>query len=62
LNDNGEVAFFAYGTKNQELPLGVYKATPVTPKIQSVKLKNKKGKLELRVNGNGFITRACYEL
>lgn len=56
LNDNGEVAFFAYGTKNQELPLGVYKATPVTPKIQSIKLKNKKGKLELRVNGSGFIT------
>jgi hypothetical protein len=56
LNDNGEVAFFAYGTKNQELPLGVYKAIPVTPKIQSVKLKNKKGRLELRVNGNGFIT------
>ena len=54
LNDLGQVAFFAFDKDHKTL--GVYKATPVTPNIQSVKLKQKKGKLELRVNGSGFIT------
>ncbi|MEW6129814.1 MAG: choice-of-anchor tandem repeat NxxGxxAF-containing protein [Acidobacteriota bacterium] len=56
LNDLGEVAFFAYGRKNHTQPLGVYKATPAQPVIKKVKLKNKNGRLELRVNGNGMIT------
>lgn len=54
LNDFGEVAFFAYGKKDR--PLGVFKASPVAPAIASVKLKQKQGALELRVNGSGFIT------
>ncbi len=56
LNDNSEVAFFAYGRKGHELPLGVFKATPVTPAIKKLKLKRKSGVLELRVIGNSFIT------
>jgi len=56
LNDLGQVAFFAYGKKNKTKPLGVYMATPVTPAITSIKLKHKKGSLQLRVNGNAMIT------
>jgi hypothetical protein len=54
LNDLGQVAFFAFDKENQ--PLGVFKATPVTPEIKKIKFKNTNGKLELRLNGNGFIT------
>jgi hypothetical protein len=56
LNDLGQVAFFAYAKKGKQNPLGVYVATPVTPQIKSIKLKRKKGTLELRVNGKGMIT------
>ena len=58
LNDNGQVAFFAYGKKDPDLrnPLGAYMATPLSPQITSVKLKHKKGSLQLRVNGNAMIT------
>lgn len=54
LNDQGQVAFFAFDKKNRTL--GVFKATPITPEIKKVKLKNKNGNLELRINGTGFIT------
>ncbi len=60
LNDLGQVAFFAYGKKKKDGdlhdPLGVYVATPTTPRITSIKLKSKKGSLQLRVSGNGMIT------
>lgn len=56
LNDLGQVAFFAYGKKNKTKPLGVYMATPVAPAISSIKLKHKKGSLQLRVNGSAMIT------
>ena len=55
LNDLGQVAFFAYGKKGKQNPLGVYVATPETPQIKSIKLKRKKGALELRVTGKGMI-------
>lgn len=56
LNDLGQVAFFAYGKKDKTKPLGVYMATPLAPTINSIKLKHKKGALQLRVNGNAMIT------
>jgi len=56
LNDLGQVAFFAYGKKNKTNPLGVFVATPVKPSITSIKLKHKKGTLQLRVNGHAMIT------
>jgi hypothetical protein len=56
LNDLGQVAFFAYGKKDKTKPLGVYVATPVSPQIKKIKLKSKRGVLELRVNGNAMIT------
>jgi len=56
LNDLGQVAFFAYGKKGKQKPLGVFVASPVTPQIKSIKVKRKKGALELRVNGKGMIT------
>ncbi len=56
LNDLGQVAFFAYGKKDKTKPLGVYLATPPAPAIASIKLKSKKGSLQLRVNGNAMIT------
>src|SRR5262249_10187262 len=54
LNDVGQIAFFALDKQGRTL--GVFKATPVTPEITSLKLKRKKGTLELRVTGSGFIT------
>ena len=56
LNDLGQVAFFAYGKKDKTKPLGVYLATPPAPAITSIRLKSKKGSLQLRVNGNAMIT------
>jgi hypothetical protein len=56
LNDLGQVAFFAYGTKAKTKPLGVYAASPLPPTISKIKLKHKSSSLELRVNGNGMIT------
>lgn len=56
LNDLGQVAFFAYGKKDKTRPLGVYVATPVAPTISSIKLKRKKGSLQLRVNGSAMIS------
>ncbi|HXG93036.1 MAG TPA: choice-of-anchor tandem repeat NxxGxxAF-containing protein [Blastocatellia bacterium] len=58
LNNLGQVAFFANGDRSffNPRPLGVYLATPLAPEITSVKLKRKKGALELRVNGNAMIT------
>ncbi len=56
LNDLGEVAFFAYGKKNKTKPLGVFVAKPVAPSIAKIKLKHKKGALQLRVNGSAMIT------
>jgi hypothetical protein len=55
LNDFGQVAFVADGKHGRAF--GVYIATPVGPQIESVKLKQKQGSLELRVNGTGFITK-----
>ena len=56
LNGLGQVAFFAYGKKGKQNPLGVYVATPETPQIKSIKSKRKKGALrQLRVNGKGMI-------
>lgn len=37
-------------------PLGVYLATSVPPAIGSIKLKHKKGGLQLRVDGSAMIT------
>jgi hypothetical protein len=56
LNDLGQVAFLPYGDKRFREPLGLYLASPRTPEIKSVKLKRKKGGLELRVNGSAMIT------
>jgi hypothetical protein len=56
LNDLGQVVFFAYAKKGENLPLGVYVAMPVAPSISKIKLKRKQGKLELRVNGSAMIT------
>lgn len=58
LNNLGQVAFFANGSASilNPNPLGVYLATPVAPQITSIKLKHKKGSLQLRVNGSAMIT------
>jgi len=58
LNNLGQVAFFANGSAKtlKPKPLGVYLATPAAPAITSAKLKRKKGRLELTVNGNALIT------
>lgn len=58
LNNLGQVAFFANGSASilNPDPLGVYLATPSAPAISSIKLKHKKGGLQLRVNGNAMIT------
>jgi hypothetical protein len=58
LNNLGQVAFFANGSASilNPSPLGVYLATPVPPVIGSIKLKSKKGALQLRVNGDAMIT------
>jgi len=52
LNDLAQVAFYA-DVKNG--PKGVFLATPVPPQITSIKLKHKKGSIQLRVNGSGMI-------
>ena len=52
LNDFGQVAFYADVKKGLK---GVFLATPVAPTISSIKVKHKKGSLELRVNGNSMI-------
>ncbi|HTG15723.1 MAG TPA: choice-of-anchor tandem repeat NxxGxxAF-containing protein [Blastocatellia bacterium] len=56
LNDLGQVAFFAYGTKANTKPLGVYAASPLAPTISKIKLKRKSSGLEFRVDGNHMIT------
>lgn len=53
LNDQGEIAFPAYNEKG--VFLGIFRAAAVTPVIKSVKLKRKRGVMELRVTGTGFI-------
>jgi hypothetical protein len=54
LNDEGQLAFYAFDKENKVL--GIFKADPVTPEVNKMKLKSKSGRLELRVNGNGLIT------
>ena len=54
LNDLGQIAFFALDEHNKTL--GVFKAAPVAPLIESLKLKHRRGALELRVTGNAMIT------
>lgn len=54
LNDLGQIAFFALDKNNKTL--GVFKAAPVAPLIESLKLKHRRGALELRVTGNAMIT------
>jgi hypothetical protein len=58
LNNLGQVAFFANGSASilNPNPLGVFLATPNPPQITSVKLKQKKNVLQLRVNGTSMIT------
>jgi hypothetical protein len=56
LNNLGQVAFFAYGQTGENMPLGVYLATPVSPAISSVKVKSKSAGPQLIINGQGFIT------
>jgi|GEM_PF-2459946 len=58
LNNLGQVAFFANGSASilNPNPLGVFLATPNAPQITSIKLKEKKSGLQLRVNGNAMIT------
>ena len=58
LNNLGQVAFFANGSASilNPNPLGVYLATPASPAISSIKLKQKKRALQLRVDGNAMIT------
>lgn len=58
LNNLGQIAFFANasGSLLNPSPLGVFLATPNPPQITSVKLKRKKGALELRINGSAMIT------
>ena len=56
LNNLGQIAFFAHGAANLTHPLGVYLATPNPPQIRSIKLKQKKNALQLRVNGTAMIT------
>jgi hypothetical protein len=53
LNDHGQIAFFA---RVKDGPDGVFISSPVPPEIESVKLKHRKGTLELRVNGSAMIT------
>jgi hypothetical protein len=55
LNNLGQVAFFAYGQTGENMPLGVYLATPIPPAIMSAKIKDKAG-IQLIINGQGFIT------
>jgi hypothetical protein len=54
LNDLGQIAFFALDKNNKTL--GVFKAAPVAPLIESLKLKHRRAALELRVTGNAMIT------
>jgi hypothetical protein len=54
LNDLGQIAFFALDKHNKTL--GVFKAAPVAPLIESLMLKHRRGALELRVTGNAMIT------
>ncbi len=54
LNDNGQIAFFAFGRKGK--PLGVFLATPVTPESSMIEIVQNGGAVELRVTGNSFIT------
>jgi hypothetical protein len=56
LNNLGQVAFFAYGQTGENMPLGVYLATPMSPAISSIKIKNKASGPQLIINGQGFIT------
>ncbi|MEW6212265.1 MAG: choice-of-anchor tandem repeat NxxGxxAF-containing protein, partial [Acidobacteriota bacterium] len=53
LNDFNQVAFYAE-VKNG--PKGVFLATPLAPEIRKIKLKRKRGRLELRVDGTAMIT------
>jgi hypothetical protein len=53
LNDFGQVAFYAE-VKNG--PKGIFLATPLAPEIRKIKLKRKRGRLELRVDGSAMIT------
>jgi hypothetical protein len=53
LNDFGQVAFYAE-VKNG--PKGIFLATPLAPEIRKIKLKRKRGRLELRVDGTAMIT------
>jgi hypothetical protein len=55
LNENGEVAFFAYKQPGEKKALGVYKASPVAPSIRSVRLKHRATGVQLKVTGAGFI-------
>lgn len=57
LNNLGQVAFFANGSASilNPNPLGVFLATPNPPQITSIKLKQKKNALQLRVNGTAMI-------
>jgi hypothetical protein len=56
LNNLGQVAFFAYGQTGENMPLGVYLATPIPPAITSAKIKDKAAGIQLIINGQGFIT------
>ena len=53
-NDLGEVAFVALDKRRR--PLGIFKAAPVMPGIQSVRLRRKHGAPELLVDGVALIT------
>ncbi|MEW6212676.1 MAG: choice-of-anchor tandem repeat NxxGxxAF-containing protein [Acidobacteriota bacterium] len=53
LNDFNQVAFYAE-VKNG--PKGVFLATPLAPEIRKIKLKRKRGRVELRVDGEAMIT------
>jgi hypothetical protein len=53
MNDLGEIAFVALDKKRQTL--GVFKATPAAPAINSIRLKRKANSLEFRVNGDVMI-------
>src|SRR6266404_8510714 len=58
MNNLGQVAFFAHGSDSilNPNPLGVFLATPNPPQITSIKLKQKKNAIQLRVNGTSMIT------
>ncbi|MEW6212894.1 MAG: hypothetical protein AB1631_31510, partial [Acidobacteriota bacterium] len=53
LNDFGQVAFYAE-VKNG--PKGIFLATPPAPSIRKIRLKRKRGRAELRVDGTAMIT------